>query len=1557
MKRLLLLVLCVATAAMHAGVPLDPNTTRGFAGKVYQLGELDNINVFNGNLTLQIPIGQTYTVGPSLSYQFVLTNNSKVWDYEKTSDNKRRPIPESYSDAGLGWSMSLGRLLPPSGLQFNPHGWIYVGPDGGHHEFTKFPNATVRYTQDGSYLRLTLDSATNTHTVEFPDGTIREFHANDPLEGRLKKIRDRFGNYVAVAYGSVSCGGVSCDQWTITDGHGTASGRTHTVTFANKSGKYNDANFKQVVSTVTLAAFDGATATYTFHYQDDGNPAGTQIPRKTCGEADEWGDALVPLLSGVTLPDGSQFGMQYATASCWSGGAERLTLPSGGALAWEYGDYFSTLQDCNDQDFWLAGYFGIKKRSLYVSQAAGAQPVGVWTYTSTLGPNVAPGQYQQMCNGQNGVWVPYAPGEVTTTVVDPSGDKTVHYFSVYPPQALPDPTGTFNGIEYSLPFSRNDELETDGRALSSAVYDCTNAGCTDGGTLQRKKYVEYETDGFTLGSQNNSRLKKQRVLDVTDTGCTGGCYVESSNSDWDGYGHYRQTITSSNIPTSLNRTTSTNYNPGSLPTGLDSQGALYFAPGEAWILGSYTETWVTEDSKTRKTLTVFDSNTGVLTSARTLRDVNGNATQLDLANSDVLSATCRNNRGFVTSERYFGGDRANLPGTDPCSASRGLGHYFINHSYTFSGTALTGHTAQYDGASHLIADETFDTSTGRVKSSRDTAGIETTYLYDTSGRLTAVMPSGEASTTYKYEVTATPPKLTVRNCGPGLSTCDTGSLTESRFYYDGLGRMTEERRRMPSGQWSASWATYDAMGRAATQSIPVTTASGDSGSNVSTASTSFLYDFLGRVTRETRPDTSRTTFSYSGIREKAISVANSPSHLAQLRSTEHYDGAGRLRKVIQPSGPTSATSPQGSNVTTEYKYDFADRLVEVKMTGAETGAPVQTRTFAYDGTGFLKEESHPEIGTTTYTTYDARGHARYKLPPGGHSVFKHQYTYDHAERLTEVATGSPFWDGVSSTGEYRPEKTFVFADANEGSNMKKGRLEYAIRENYRPCVGMNCWGDRVRVTEKYEYDLLGRKASRVTTIDDLPSSTPVLIRSIQQTFSYNSLGLLSSVNYPTCDDCGVPPSGPPGRDIPLTYSEGLLQSVGGYVPSLTYAATGTATTIAHDNGMTDSVTLDSSGRPKTITFGTWSSCGTPPSISIPPGNQSIPSETSTMLQVTASGSSLQYQWYDATASTPVAIPGATAFQYTTPVLTSTKSYFVRISNACKTIDSATVTITVTCVPPSITTPPQSTTIASGSSTTLSVAAAGTSKSYQWYQGLSGDTSQPVGTSSSQFTTPMLTATTRYWVRVSAACGTPVNSNSAIVTVPLPAPTNLNALKVSSTTIQLTWTNATGAAKYEVWARSGSTTFSMLTNNAQSGWIHTGIPGKTYVYKVYAVDLDNGSTSPASNLDLATLLDFTPVTVGTNVNFDQWEQLRTALNALRVANGDSALSWTQLLPPSVPEPALATEVRRAHLEALRSQFTGALESLGMPAPGYTNPNLTTEPLIRAVHVTELQERVK
>ena len=86
--------------------------------------------------------------------------------------------------------------------------------------------------------------------------------------------------------------------------------------------------------------------------------------------------------------------------------------------------------------------------------------------------------------------------------------------------------------------------------------------------------------------------------------------------------------------------------------------------------------------------------------------------------------------------------------------------------------------------------------------------------------------------------------------------------------------------------------------------------------------------------------------------------------------------------------------------------------------------------------------------------------------------------------------------------------------------------------------------------------------------------------------------------------------------------------------------------------------------------------------------------------------------------------------------------------------------------PAITVNPSGSTINSGGTATLNVTATGTAPlTYTWYQGAAGVTTTQVQTgTTSSFTTPALTTTTSYWVKVSNAASSTASSTAATVTV-------------------------------------------------------------------------------------------------------------------------------------------------------------------------------------------------
>lgn len=235
-----------------------------------------------------------------------------------------------------------------------------------------------------------------------------------------------------------------------------------------------------------------------------------------------------------------------------------------------------------------------------------------------------------------------------------------------------------------------------------------------------------------------------------------------------------------------------------------------------------------------------------------------------------------------------------------------------------------------------------------------------------------------------------------------------------------------------------------------------------------------------------------------------------------------------------------------------------------------------------------------------------------------------------------------------------------------------------------------------------------------------------------------------------------------------------------------------------------------------------------PTVTGTSGGGSVTSGGTALLTVTATGSTpLSYQWYEGQSGDSSApISGATSSSYRTPSITSSKSYWVAVSNTCGTASSATINVTpAACTAPSITVQPQAQTIASGGSATFTVGASGSQPfTYEWYQGLTGDTSRLVG-SGGTFTTPALTQTTQYWVRVRNSCGF-ADSSAATATVPgtcavptLSGPSQISFKTGQTGTLSVA---ATGQEPFSYqWYEGGSGDTSRPVNGATTAQLKVG----------------------------------------------------------------------------------------------------------------------------------------
>lgn len=924
-----------------------PSVERGFKPeRAFQLGDVDNIRLFNGGLELSIPIGPRYPVGGELSYGLTLSYSSQVWDYQSAppppfqNGDVTRASPVRGANAGLGWRLSLGEFSETSFSGPATCSNCYISPDGGRHLFyeTLHPgqpdDGPTKYTRDGTYLRLrTLSSGWE---IDFPHGETHRFDSS----GRLTQIRDRHNNQVNVSY--------SASSWTISDSYG----RSHVVHLTTV------AHYSRAVSSVVLEAFADTAATYGFSY------AQPEVPRSCLDNDPSTSKTLtLPLLTRVDLPDGSSYSMPQSSydltpspGPCtaldyvvpFEGLLQNATLPTGGRVEWTYGAYnFPVPLEGEDAQApqWLVKTTGVKARTL---RLADGTIEGTWTYLQVLS------------GGQ-------AALEAVTQVTSPLGDRTDYYFKVG------DEVEALYGLPYSpleSPPGRPDFFR------STKVYDCTSNG--SGCVLLRTTYLKYRTDSpFPGGPEFNARVEGSYTVFHDD----GGRWMAVEHSDFDGLGHYRTTTTSGNFPGSNVKVRTIHFNPtrGTYPGSF-----VMVTPSQPWILDTYDYREASEDGQVGREEFCFEATTGYLLRSRVLAAGSSRGTH------DLIAAYTRDASGNTIREQRFGADLGSVGAGTLCSTSLGTEQYRVDNTYQY-GVLATSRFFEAGGAamSFFSLNRTIDQSTGLVSSARDPALVQTLYTYDALGRLTSESPASDAKTTYTYTRADGEDRASVRI--QWIQNGGTALRREELLVFDSFGRPEVEKRRMPSGVFSRQTTYYNALGWKTDMS------EWEPDGAAHTAWTTYRnFDPFGRARTLEPPDGAghKVDLVYVGSRivRRTVRLATGANGAeTTARTIERYDRFGRLYQVVEPSGTA------GANKTTTYTYDESDRLAL-----ATTGG--QNRSYAYDNRGFLTQECHPEKGggggggCMSYEAFNAWGLMGRKID-GPNDL---RYLYDRAGRLVDV---------------------------------------------------------------------------------------------------------------------------------------------------------------------------------------------------------------------------------------------------------------------------------------------------------------------------------------------------------------------------------------------------------------------------------------------------------------------------------------------------------------------------------------------------------------------------
>ncbi|HVT57921.1 MAG TPA: hypothetical protein VHR45_05945, partial [Thermoanaerobaculia bacterium] len=1093
-KTLSLAVLvCLGGVSVARAGDLNPNTQSGVAiDQAFAAGGVDHINLFNGSLTVAIPLGQPFRVGDHLSYGFTVVYGSNPWSVQPNGDS----IPSPCANIALGWRLTFGQIIPSNfngqtcGAPPSPTE-VYEGPDGSAHQFfTALHEGDVAipgvlYTRDGSYLRLLYLNPG--YQLEFPDGTFHTFDA----AGRIQTMQDRFGNSVTIT--------MAPTVWTITDSYH----RTATVFFVTT---------QTGVITVNLPAFGGATATYTLT-----TTAGNLWP--SCPSSSPSHSFPVQLLTQIQFPDQSSYSIgagdyiqtppvSPAVCTPFSASLLGLNLRTGGRVEWQYATYSFPTEPFAKLHAGRTSNPGVTRRTLKDRNGTLTDPLCVgppingvpscyWTYV------------QAAFSG--------APMETITTVTDPYGSSTRNYFSVaFDTLSGGDPAA------YGAPISQASHPQAPPQVVGGVTEYLSTESQDRSGAVVRREYLAFDHDALstaaladsvgTAAANANRRIQQGRTVFVDDA----GRYRDTIFTNFDQLGHYRVVKMSDNFGFGTQRTETTGWSPGGQP-----------AANQSWILNTYAFTEQQEGDAVEHQEPVFEVATGFLLCTRRFKSGAQRGIHdvvVSYAHSDTTAL------GQVSSENWYGGDTRRISTTSNCPTGTDTPAYTYNHSYTVGVRMLT--SVQVDdgtGTNHYnqlnLLDLTIDPSTGLPSSSRDPAGRPTSFTYDLLGRRVTVSPQGDATATTVYNINDPTSPFVDSVVGSGTP------LEHRTWRLDALGRTARHEVTLPGGVVSNTFSSSNPMGWRTFVSES-TSAAGGPGST-------YLYynpsdprgvvpDPFGRPAEVDAADGKKTQFGYLGARvltrsnrvQQQLQVPDAQGHpvwkTAEVWATneETYDGLGRLRQIKDPNG-----------TLTRYYYDVGGRLGTVISGG-------QTRSFNYDGRGFLIAERHPESGLTSYR-YDARGNVVQESTATG-SLFS---SYDAASRLRVVSTvgGAVLKEFTYGTPNYYNGKLVSARASNYRST--GACTAYVVQQDlrYDPSHGRLSSEDTTlfqgatllqKWTQSYVYDGAGRitqtnlpncvancTSTPRTVTTNYAFGRPTSIPGFASSITYNGNGTLNTVAH------------------------------------------------------------------------------------------------------------------------------------------------------------------------------------------------------------------------------------------------------------------------------------------------------------------------------------------------------------------------------------------------------------------------------------------------------------
>jgi RHS repeat-associated protein len=886
MRRTALYCLVLAAVLMLMICPVQGQETANQAialpmNGTFQGSDIETVQLNNGNLHIEIPLYSLSGRGPGVAVRYVY--DSKGW-YEYTF-NFVEDTPVSVNEQGDGQHGNLA-IAP-----FNNMRWTVAAPLANGFA-VGFKPTTAVCLLNGAPANATVLK----YTYKEPNGTSHNFF---PIQG-------------SAAYQN-PCNSPVYGSTVATDGSGYtlfvnqtgyiatlyAKNGTHFFTTNDVNGHVNavvmeDSNGNKLTRSVsnnivsstlvdtlgrninTAPMLNATTGKYELKYYDSTDPqqqvieitmTNVQVHTNVCpaqnthsnGPCTEYTETWqAPAV--IHFPNGMQYSMTYVQNS--DGQISSLTLPTGATISYTWGSVAGNPQ-------WSLDDAGPKVTSRTINSDGQSS---TWSYTYSSSNS--------------------APTQNTTTVTDPDGNDTKHFFAYEGDSSdtaaknFEVETDYFNG---SVAGTRIKTVTTAYRTTPVLPASVTTTWDAQGGLTSRTEtdYYNGSQDATLYGWGN---IKEEREYGFGISGSWGPLVRKSDYQYAHLSGNYGYNVNYKNVGN----------------TGLVTEKTVYDGGGNK-----------VADAKTSYDGAALTTTSGVINHDYSTGTYRGNATQssvwLNTTNSWLPTNNAYNDLGrlltttdpgsHVTTYKY--GDNW-APGAPLCGTAANAQGYLTEvdppTTQNSNGNAVQHRTktAFYPctGLAQLTQDE-----------NNILAGSGTSYTYDNMLRPSCVNKTDGGQTCYTYSdnpgsisVTAT---TKIDNQGKNLVTVS---------YHDGLGRVKQTRQVDPEGDVYADTA-YDLLGRVQCASNPYRNTS-----EATYGQTCFQYDALGRKTLEIPPDGtagSNNVQTIYGGDSNTLALTTTVIDQATHAHKSYSDALGRLVRVDEPNpGTPSSPGTQSSGSVT-----------------------------------------------------------------------------------------------------------------------------------------------------------------------------------------------------------------------------------------------------------------------------------------------------------------------------------------------------------------------------------------------------------------------------------------------------------------------------------------------------------------------------------------------------------------------------------------------------------------------------------------------------------------